>query len=225
MRKILLAEDDPDVCTFIQKGLSENGYSVDVTTDGRDALYCLLDNERCYDVAILDRMMPGLDGLSVLKTLRSAKNTTPVIFLTALGEVSDKVEGLQVGADDYMTKPFHISELHARVEVLARRERGVAETNSLNAGDLELDLLRRVAIRQGQAIPLNSKEFALLEVLMRNRGRIVTRSMLLERVWDFSFDPNSSIVETHISRLRSKIDKPFDAPLIQTIRNSGYLIE
>ena len=218
--KILLAEDDEQVADFIVNGLSEAGHSVDRVADGRDALsYCLYNT---CDLAIFDRMMPGMDGLSVVKALRAANNELPAIFLTALGDVDDRVAGLGAGADDYLTKPFHVSELLARVAALTRRRNGVADSTSLEVDDLRLDLLGRVARRQGKIIELQSKEFALLEILMRNAGRVVTRTMLLEQVWDFNFEPNSTVVETHISRLRAKIDKPFDTQLIHTVRNSGY---
>ncbi len=218
--KILLAEDDEQVSSFVSTGLSEAGHSVDHVTDGRDALsYCLYNT---CDLAIFDRMMPGMDGLSVVKAMRAAGNELPVIFLTALGDVDDRVAGLAAGADDYLSKPFHISELMARIAALTRRRTAAAEVTSLDLHDLHLDLLGRIATRQGKIIELQAKEFALLEILMRNVDRIVTRTMLLERVWDFNFEPGSTVVETHVSRLRAKIDKPFDTPLIHTVRNSGY---
>lgn len=218
--KILLAEDDDRVADFIVSGLTENGHSVDRVSDGREALtYCLYNQS---DLAILDRMMPGMDGLSVLKALRAARNEVPVIFLTALGDVEERVEGLSAGADDYLAKPFHFSELQARIGALTRRRKDVAEVTALDVHDLHLDLLARTATRQGKVIDLQSKEFALLEVLMRNAGRVVTRTMLLERVWDFNFEPNTTVVETHVSRLRAKVDRPFDVPLIHTVRNTGY---
>ena len=221
--KILLAEDDPKVASFITNGLSENGHSVDHVTDGREALtYCLYNS---CDLAILDRMMPGMDGLSVVRALRAARNQTPVLFLTALADVSDRVEGLAAGADDYLVKPFHFSELLARVVALSRRHKDSTETPVLTVHDLSLDLLARTARRQGQVIELQSKEFALLEVLMRNAGRVVTRTMLLEQVWNFNFEPNTTVVETHVSRLRAKIDKPFDLPLIHTVRGVGFRFE
>jgi two-component system OmpR family response regulator len=218
--KILLAEDDPKVAEFITRGLSENGHSVDHVSDGRDALAYLLYN--APDLAILDRMMPGMDGLSLVKALRAAHNEIPVLFLTAMGDVTERVEGLGAGADDYLVKPFHFSELLARVTALSRRHRDSAETATLTVHDLTLDLLSRTAKRQGQQIDLQSKEFALLEILMRNAGRVVTRTMLLERVWNFNFEPNTTVVETHVSRLRAKVDKPFDIPLIHTVRSTGY---
>lgn len=218
--KILLAEDDQRLADFVIAGLGEHGHSVDHVTDGRAALtYCLYNT--CH-LAILDRMMPGMDGLSVVKALRAARNETPVLFLTAMADVSERVEGLGAGADDYLVKPFHFSELLARVMALSRRQGGAAPPTVLNVHDLSLDLMQRVARRQGRVIALQSKEFALLEVLMRNAGRVVTRTMLLEQVWSFNFEPNTTVVETHISRLRAKIDKPFDPPLIHTVRNTGY---
>ncbi len=220
--KILLAEDDKQVAAFIVNGLTEAGHSVDHVTDGRDALsYCLYNT---CDLAIFDRMMPGMDGLSVVKALRAASNNLPVIFLTALGDVDDRVAGLAAGADDYLAKPFHMSELQARIDALTRRRTGSAEVTVLEVHDLRLDLLGRIAARQGKAIELQSKEFALLEILMRNAGRVVTRTMLLEQVWDFNFEPNTTVVETHISRLRAKIDKPFKVQLIHTMRNAGYIM-
>jgi two-component system, OmpR family, response regulator len=220
--KILLAEDDAKVSAFVAAGLAENGHSVEAVSDGREALtYCLYN---VCDLAILDRMMPGMDGLSVVKAMRAAGKDTPVIFLTALADVSDRVDGLAAGADDYLVKPFHFSELMARVLALTRRHKDVAETTVLQVHDLGLDLMARTARRQGTVIDLQSKEFALLEVLMRNAGRVVTRTMLLERVWNFNFEPNTTVVETHVSRLRAKIDKPFDVPLIHTVRSTGYMM-
>lgn len=218
--KILLAEDDEKMAEYLTAGLGESGHSVDHVTDGRDALSYLLYND--CDLAILDRMMPGMDGLSVLKALRAAKKDLPVLFLTAMGQVDDRVEGLAAGGDDYLVKPFHFSELLARIEVITRRGQKVAAPTTLKVHDLSLDLMARTASRQGVLIELHAKEFAMLEILMRNAGRVVTRTMLLEQIWNFNFEPNTTVVETHMSRLRAKIDKPFDAPLIHTIRNTGY---
>ncbi len=218
--KILLAEDDLKMAEYLCAGLIENGHSVDHVTDGREALsYCLY--QTC-DIVILDRMMPGMDGLSVLKALRAARKDVPVLFLTAMGQIDDRVEGLSAGGDDYLVKPFHFSEFLARVAAITRRKLETPETNALDVHDLHLDLLSRTASRQGKLIELHAKEFALLEILMRNAGRVVTRTMLLERVWNFNFEPNTTVVETHMSRLRSKVDKPFDTALIHTIRNTGY---
>ncbi|MHA3916727.1 response regulator [Halovulum sp. GXIMD14793] len=217
--RILLAEDDKKTSDYVQNGFQESGFQVETFDDGRDALNFCLYNE--CDVVVLDRMMPGMDGLSVLKAMRAAGVETPVIFLTALGDVEDRVAGLSEGGDDYLVKPFHFSELLARVQALTRRK-GTTESTKLVVHDLELDLLSRTAKREGQTIELQTKEFALLEVFMSNPGRVVTKTMLLEKVWDFTFDPNSTVVETHISRLRSKIDKPFKVQLLHTIRNTGY---
>ncbi len=218
--KILLAEDDLKVADFVIAGLTENGHSVDHVSDGREALsYCLYNT---CDLAILDRMMPGMDGLSVVRALRAARKETPVLLLTAMADVSERVEGLGAGADDYLVKPFHFSELLARVIALSRRHKDTAVVPVLKVHDLTLDLLSRVARRQGKVIELQSKEFAMLEILMRNAGRVVTRTMLLEQVWNFNFEPNTTVVETHISRLRAKVDKPFDPALIHTVRSTGY---
>jgi len=217
---ILLAEDDQKMAEFISAGLSEHGHNVDHVTDGRDALSFCLYND--CELAIMDRMMPGMDGLSVVKALRAARKDLPVIFLSAMGDVDERVEGLAAGGDDYLVKPFHFSELLARIASISRRNKDIVETPELQVHDLHLDLLSRTARRQGELIELQTKEFSLLEVLMRNAGRVVTRTMLLERVWNFNFEPNTTVVETHISRLRSKIDKPFGTPLIHTVRNTGY---
>lgn len=220
--KILLAEDDQKVADFISTGLTENGYSVDHVRDGRDALtYCLYNT---CDLAILDRMMPGMDGLALVKALRAAGKDLPVLFLTAMGDVTERVEGLAAGADDYLVKPFHFSELLARVAALSRRRKDVADSTVLTVHDLSLDLLARTARRGGTLIELQNKEFALLEILMRNAGRTVTRTMMLEQVWNFNFEPNTTVVETHVSRLRAKIDKPFEVALIHTVRNMGYSV-
>jgi two-component system OmpR family response regulator len=220
--KILIAEDDEKIADYVRAGLEEEGHSVEYFVDGRDALtYCLYNP---CDLAILDRMMPGMDGLSVVKALRAAGSEMPVIFLTGLADVENRVEGLMAGGDDYLTKPFHFSELKARIEALTRRRTTHAEITKLTVHDLELDLLTRVAHRQGKTIELQNKEFMLLEALMRHPGRVLTRTMLLEKVWNFSFEPNTTVLETHMSRLRAKIDKPFDEPLIHTIRNTGYSI-
>lgn len=218
--KILVAEDDPQSAEFIRKGLVQEGHQVECLADGRDVLAACLYS--AYDIVILDRMMPGMDGLTVIRTLRAADRHLPVLFLTAMGDVDDRVEGLLAGGDDYLVKPFHFSELVARVTSLARRPQPSAAPTRLSVHDLELDLLKRTATRSGVAIELQAKEFTLLEVLMRNAGRIVTKTMLLERVWDFNFDPRTTVVETHMSRLRAKVDRPFEVPLIHTTRNSGY---
>jgi two-component system OmpR family response regulator len=218
--KIVIAEDDRQLAEFARKGLRQEGHSVEWLEDGRDALaHCLYNG---FDVLILDRMLPGMDGLSVLRALRAAGVKQPVLFLTAMGDVDDRVEGLLAGGDDYLVKPFHFSELLARVTALGRRPQGGEQLTRLAVGDLELDLLAHSARRAGVRIDLQAKEYALLEVLMRNAGRIVTKTMLLEQVWDFNFDPKTTVVETHMSRLRAKVDKPFEIQLIHTTRNSGY---
>lgn len=222
--RLLVLEDDAKLGPWIDQGLREAGHVVDLFTDGKEALVAAMGQP--YDVLVLDRMVPGLDGLSVLKALRQAKVTVPAIFLTALGDVDDRVEGLRAGGDDYLAKPFAFSELLARIDVLARRQGATEEQSSkLNAGDITIDLYKRTCTRQGQSIDLNPKEFLLLEVFLRSKGRVQTRTMLLERVWDMNFDPTTSVVETHISRLRGKIEKPFDDTLIRTIRGAGYVFE
>ncbi|MEM9360223.1 MAG: response regulator transcription factor [Pseudomonadota bacterium] len=218
--KILVAEDDKKTAEFVNSGLRSNGFSVEWYDDGRDALSYCLYNE--CDAIVLDRMLPGMDGLSVLKALRAAKKQTPVLFLTSIGDVQDRVEGLTEGADDYLVQPFHFSELLARLNSIIRRQPTSIASTELHVHDLTMDLLSRVVKRQDVTIELLPREFALLEVLMRNAGRIVTRNMLLEQVWDYNFDPNSTVIETYISRLRSKIDKPFETPLLHTSRNVGY---
>ncbi|MEM6760371.1 MAG: response regulator transcription factor [Pseudomonadota bacterium] len=222
--RLLVLEDDVSLGPWTEKGLREAGHVVDLFINGKEALVAAMGQD--YDVLVLDRMVPGLDGLSVLKALRQAKVTAPAIFLTALGEVDDRVDGLRAGGDDYLVKPFAFSELLARIEVLARRV-GTSpdQSSSLRAGDITLDLHKRSCTRQGQAIDLNPKEFLLLEVFMRSKGRVQTRTMLLERVWDMNFDPTTSVVETHISRLRRKIEKPFGDTVIRNIRGTGYVFE
>jgi two-component system OmpR family response regulator len=219
--KILLVEDDKQIAEYIAKGLREKGHVVDRADNGRDGLY-LATGER-YEVMIVDRMLPHMDGLSLVKAARSSGVKTPVLFLTTMGGVDDRVAGLEAGADDYLVKPFVFAELLARVSALARRP-PIVETTSLRVGDLEIDLLSRAVTRGGKRIELLAQEFKILEYLMRHAGEIVTRTMLLEKVWDFHFDPKTNIVETHISRLRAKIDKGFDKPLLHTIRGAGYVI-
>jgi two-component system, OmpR family, response regulator len=219
--KILLVEDDKQIAEYVAKGLREKGHVVDRADNGRDGLY-LATGER-YEVMIVDRMLPHMDGLSLVKAARSSGVKTPALFLTTMGGVDDRVAGLEAGADDYLVKPFVFAELLARVSALARRP-PIVETTSLRVGDLEIDLLSRNVTRGGKRIELLAQEFKILEYLMRHAGEIVTRTMLLEKVWDFHFDPKTNIVETHISRLRAKIDKGFDKPLLHTIRGAGYVI-
>lgn len=218
--RILIVEDDSKTSRYISNGLSEAGHVCDVLVDGRDALFAA--TRSAYDVIVADRMVPGLDGLSMIKALRAAGVRAPVIFLTSIGGIDDRVEGLEAGGDDYLVKPFAFSELLARVNALGRRPAAHEQKTTLRVADLEMDLIMRRVTRHGQTIELQPREFALLEVLMRGEGRVITRTMLLERVWDFHFDPKTSVVETHISRLRTKIDKPFEAQLIHTVRQTGY---
>lgn len=222
--KILLAEDDRQTADYLRQGLLAEGYSVDHVPDGRDAL--VQATLQPYDLLVVDRMMPGLDGLSLVKALRSAQIKAPILILTAMGGVTDRVEGLQAGADDYLVKPFAFSELSARLAALARRP-ALAEgaRDLLRVGDLTLDTVRRTVSRGGTEIDLQPREFRLLKHLMRAAGRVQTRTMLLEAVWDFHFDPGTSVVETHMSRLRAKIDRPFDKPLLHTVRGAGYMLK
>ena len=221
--KLLVVEDDATTSTYIARGLREEGHAVDVVADGRDGLVQATAGQ--YDVLILDRMLPELDGLALLKTLRGAGNTTPVLLLTAMGAVEDRIDGLNAGADDYLVKPFAFGELSARVNALARRPQALEQETTLRAGDLTMDLISRRVTRAGQEIDLLPREFALLEHLLRRKGRVQTRTMLLEAVWDISFDPMTNVVETHISRLRAKVDRPFETELIQTVRGAGYRID
>ena len=220
--KILLIEDDQETATYIANGLKEQGHAIDVAADGRDGLFLAAGEP--YDVMIVDRMLPGLDGLGIVKTIRGAGIKTPVLFLTTLGGIDDRVEGLEAGGDDYLIKPFAFSELMARIHALARRPPMSSVETSMRVADLELDLLTRTVFRAGRRIDLQPQEFKLLEYLMRNAGRIVTRIMLLENVWEFHFDPQTSVVETHISRLRGKVDRGFATELIHTVRGSGYCL-
>lgn len=221
--RILVVEDDQTTADFISRGFSEEGHVVDVLGDGREAMGIAMDGE--YDAMVVDRMLPGLDGLSMVKALRAAHVTTPAIFLTSIGGVEDRIEGLKAGGDDYLVKPFSFGELSARVSALTRRPPLAAEEPVLKAGDLLMDLTRREVRRDGKIIDLLPREFALLEFLMRRKGRVQTRTMLLENVWNIHFDPGTNVVETHISRLRSKVDKPFERDLIHTVRGSGYRID
>jgi two-component system OmpR family response regulator len=218
--RILLLEDDAKLTAFTVKGLKEAGHLVHQVANGHEALLSAIKEP--FDLLIADRMVPGLDGLSTIKAIRAAGIKLPIIILTAIGGVDDRVEGLEAGADDYLVKPFAFSELLARINALSRRPPLQTEKVVLKVADVELDLVRRRVTRQGRLIELQPREFTLLEILMRNEGRVVTRTMLLEQVWDLHFDPQTSVVETHISRLRSKIDKSFDSPLLHTVRNVGY---
>jgi two-component system, OmpR family, response regulator len=222
--RILLVEDDPTVAGFVVKGLKEAGHVVEHSDNGRDGLF--LAASETFDTIILDRMLPGgIDGIRILETLRSQNNSTPVLVLSALSQVDDRVAGLKAGGDDYLTKPFAFSELLARVEALTRRGKGDGPQTKLIVGDLEMDLLSRTVRRAGQKIDLQPREFRLLEYLMRHAAQVVTRTMLLEGVWDYHFDPQTNVIDVHVSRLRQKIDKPFPTPLIHTIRNAGYMLQ
>jgi two-component system OmpR family response regulator len=221
--RILVVEDDKDVAGFVVRGLKEVGFVVDHADNGRDGLF--LAASESYDAIILDRMLPGgIDGLRVLETIRGQKNSVPVLILSALGEVDDRVKGLKAGGDDYLTKPCAVPERLARVEALARRGKGESPVTKLVVDDLELDLLSRQVKRAGQKIDLQPREFRLLEFLMRHDGQVVTRTMLLEGVWDYHFDPQTNVIDVHVSRLRQKVDKPFPTPLIHTVRNAGYML-
>ncbi|HXI87832.1 MAG TPA: response regulator transcription factor [Parvularculaceae bacterium] len=218
--RILIIEDDENNARFMEKGLKEAGHAVEWCASGADGLAMALSED--FDAVVLDRMLPHMDGVSILKTLRSEGRQTPVLLLSALGQLDHRVEGLKAGADDYLAKPFAFSELLVRLETIARRARGSAgETTKLQVGDLELDLVAHAAKRGGRAIELLPREYRILEYLMRNAGRTVTRTMLLENVWDYQFDPQTNVIDVHISRLRRKIDKD-EPPLIHTIRGAGY---
>lgn len=220
--RILLIEDDQRVAEYTAKGFTEHNHSVDTCVDGKVGL--LQAATEPYDVLIVDRMLPSMDGLQLVKMLRSTGNQTPVLILSALGDVSQRVEGLQAGSDDYLPKPFAFSELLARVEALHRRDTQQPQVTQLTAADLTLDLLAHKVTRSGQSISLQQREFQLLEYLLRHAGQLVTRTMLLEKVWDYHFDPQTNVIDVHISRLRQKIDKGFAHPLIHTVRGAGYII-
>jgi two-component system OmpR family response regulator len=223
--RVLLIEDDTELNTYIAKGLREQGHTVDVASDGKDGLF--LATTESFDLLIVDRMLPKLDGLTIIKTLRASNSKVPVLILSALGEVDDRVMGLKAGGDDYLVKPFAFSELMARMDALKRRYEAETDnvTTRVEAGDLVMDLLGRKVTRAGQKIDLQSREFKLLEYLVRHQGQVVTRTMLLENVWNYHFDPQTNVIDVHISRLRSKIDKEFDHQLIRTVRGAGYIIE
>jgi len=222
--RILLVEDDQTVRGFVTKGLKEAGHVVDQADNGKDGLFMAVSES--FDTIILDRMLPGgIDGLHLLETIRAQRNRTPVLLLSALSQVDERVAGLKAGGDDYLTKPFAFSELLARVEALGRRAKGeTGPTTRLVVGDLEMDLLSRLVKRDSQKIDLQPREFRLLEYLMRHAGQVVTRTMLLEGVWDYHFDPQTNVIDVHVSRLRQKIDKPFPTALIHTVRNAGYML-
>ena len=218
--RILVVEDDVDTADYIAKGLREAGFTVEHVADGRDGLY--LASSSAFDGVIMDRMLPGMDGLSVVKALRAGGVETPIMILSALAHMDERVTGLRAGGDDYLTKPFGFSELHARLENLIRRRGGKAVETVLRCADVVMDLLSRKVTRSGKPLDLLPREFKLLEYFLRNKDRVVTRTMLLEQVWDYRFDPHTSIIDTHISRLRKKLDDGYPTPLLHTLRGVGY---
>ena len=222
-RKILIVEDDAATADYLAKGLSEAGFAVECCGNGRDGLF--LACEGVFDLVIADRMLPGLDGIAMISAMRAANITTPVLMLTALASVDDRVDGLRAGADDYLCKPFSFAELSARIDALGRRaDRGAAEPQRtrLQVGDLEIDLLARAVSRAGRPIALGAREFSLLEFLARHAGQVVTRTMMLEKIWNYHFDPGSNVVDVHIGRLRRKLEEGFATPILHTVRGAGY---
>jgi len=217
---ILIIEDDIDAASYMVKGLTESGHLVEHAADGKAGLGHAMTGD--FDIMVIDRMLPERDGLSIVAALRAAEITTPVLILSALGEVDDRVEGLKAGGDDYLTKPYAFSELLARVEALGRRRKPEQSSNKLELADLKMDLMRHKVTRGGKTINLQPREFRLLEYLLRHTGQVVSRTMLLEQVWDYNFDPQTNVIDVHISRLRNKIDKGFDTHLVHTIRGAGY---
>ncbi|MCJ2083441.1 response regulator transcription factor [Methylobacterium sp. J-090] len=223
--RLLIIEDDREAASYLAKAFREAGHVPDLAHDGLDGY--ALAREGDYDMLIVDRMLPKLDGLSLIRALREQAVTTPVLILSALGQVDDRVKGLRAGSDDYLPKPYAFSELLARAEILARRRvapAGIAETTAYRVGDLELDRLSRRVTRAGHEIVLQPREFRLLEYLMRHAGQVVTRTMLLEHVWDYHFDPQTNVIDVHVSRLRAKVDKDFERPIIHTVRGAGYVV-
>ena len=222
--RILVIEDDNDVADYIVKALKEAGHNPSRADNGKDGLFLATTEE--FDALVVDRMLPGPDGLTIIRTLRASGNDTPALILSALGEVNDRVKGLKAGGDDYLTKPFAASELLARLEALTRRtgKSNITAETLIAVGDLEMNLLARRVTRDGTEIDLQPREFQLLEFLMRNAGSVVTRTMLLESVWDYHFDPQTNVIDVHVSRLRQKIDKDFDTALIHTVRGAGYVL-
>ncbi len=221
--RVIVIEDDADAAAFVKRVLSEAGHAVDVCGDGETGLNQARTGD--YDALVVDRMLPGMDGVKLLRSYRDAGGRAPALFLSALGEVDHRVEGLQAGGDDYLVKPYAPQELVARVEALGRRATGDIPTTRLSVGGLEMDLLARTVMRDGRKIDLQPREFRLLEFLMRHAGQVVTRTMLLEKVWDYHFDPQTNVIDVHVSRLRGKIDKDFERPLLHTVRGAGYRLE
>ena len=223
-RKILLVEDDRETAAYLAKGLGQEGHSVERATNGHDGLFQATDGT--FDLIILDRMLPMLDGISVLKALRAAKVETPVLVLSALASVGDRIEGLESGSDDYLVKPFSFAELLARVNALLRRREARLDPadHRIAVGDLEIDPLSRIVRRSGKKLELKPREYLLLEYFARNEGRVVTRTMLLEQVWDYHFDPGTNVIDVHVSRLRRKLEDGFDKPLLHTVRGAGYML-
>ena len=221
--RVLVVEDDIKTAGFVIKGLREAGYVVDHAEDGHQALERALTEP--YDVMVMDRMLPGPNGIKVVEAVRAEGINYPILFLSALGDVEDRVEGLKAGGDDYLVKPFALAELLARIEALLRRGGGQADLTHLSVADLEMDILARKVTRQGKRVYLHPREFKLLEYLMRHARQVVTRTMLLENVWEYHFDPQTNVIDVHVSRLRQKIDKPFDTPILQTVRGAGYKLE
>ncbi|MEM9103142.1 MAG: response regulator transcription factor [Pseudomonadota bacterium] len=221
--RLLLIEDEHTVADYIIKGLNEQGHLVEWCDNGKEGL--IRATTETFNLLIIDRMLPQLDGIKLVTTLRATDNATPILMLTALGDVEQRVEGLRAGADDYLVKPFAFSELMARIEALSRRAQKTPTSEKLVVADLEIDTRKRQVFRQGKAVKLHQKEYQLLEYLVRNEGQVVTRTMLLEQVWEFHFDPQTNLVDVHVSRLRAKIDKDFTYPLIHTVRGAGYVLK
>lgn len=220
--RILLIEDDVSVADYINKGLRQSGYTVDHATDGKQGLFLASSEE--YDAMVVDRMLPRVDGLTIIQTMRASDNKTPVLILSALGEVDDRVKGLKAGGDDYLVKPFAFAELLARIEAILRRQQSSNTQTRLKVADLEMDLLAHKVTRSGEGFNLQPREYKLLEYLMKHAGQVVTRTMLLENVWEYHFDPQTNVIDVHISRLRQKIDKGFDRQLLSTVRGAGYML-
>jgi two-component system OmpR family response regulator len=220
--RLLIVEDDREAADYLKKALREAGHVAELARDGEEGLAAAIDGE--FDVLVVDRMLPKRDGLSVIAELRTRGNKTPVLILSALGQVDDRVAGLRAGGDDYLSKPYAFSELLARVEALTRRTTQQSADTVYHVGDLELDRLSHRVTRGGREIPLQPREFRLLEYLMRHAGQVVTRTMLLENVWDYHFDPQTNVIDVHVSRLRAKVDKGFDNTLLHTVRGAGYMI-